>query len=517
MLSLARSLSGAALAAGVYLALAAPAQADCTSQLILNPASPLFLTSDTPFLSTQPDVNCYSWQMFISLNWPADPDWPGVPAKAGEPDRSAAMADFGKPGGSGQPMAGATVWESFMPAPGIFKPGAATPDAWGTRPPLPPSCKSTGLRAAGSYPKVLTASSKAAVHPRHGFNLTTGTQASQSDEIMEAVGGWLTDQSGKLVFFERLVGKAEYDYIAGSGLYDAATQMSVATNADGTTPQGLSLPAGARILRPPSTPQPQEELGAFELKAAWRVLTGMTAQYPRYLTASTWLLRPDTGVCTQEVVGLVGLHIIHKTSTFPDFVWATFEQVDNVQEKTGETPPPGGYSFFDPSSSETPNQPRIKCSSSGCTDLFPRDQPVQVTREVPTVQAMDSLNSAVQSLIKSQSGGASVFQYYKLVNVLWDGAPTPPMNEPGANAKVPLHYGSFESQGNQPVANTTMETYAQKVGGGSNADDASCNICHRGATIAGSSTLASDFSFLFGTASSQASVPGVTVSQEFRP
>ncbi|PMV10958.1 hypothetical protein C1X83_16555, partial [Pseudomonas sp. GP01-A4] len=69
--------------------------------------------------------------------------------------------------------------------------------------------------------------------------------------------------------------------------------------------------------------------------------------------------------------------------------------------------------------------------------------------------------------------------------------PTQP--EPGVSAQVPLSYGPFISQGNVPVANTTLETYVQ----GDN-----CNACHQYATIAGSSTLASDFSFLFNSADS---------------
>ena len=43
------------------------------------------------------------------------------------------------------------------------------------------------------------------------------------------------------------------------------------------------------------------------------------------------------------------------------------------------------------------------------------------------------------------------------------------------------------------MANTTLETYVQGM---------NCNDCHQQATIAGSATLASDFSFLFNNADS---------------
>lgn len=128
------------------------------------------------------------------------------------------------------------------------------------------------------------------------------------------------------------MGKAEFDYIVDKGLYDAANQLKVARNLDGQTPEGLSLPIGEPMRSLPTSPVPQEQLGAIELKAAWRVLTGKPELFGRYLTTVAWLKRPDTLECTQEVVGLVGLHIINKTQASPNFIWTTFEQVDNVPE-----------------------------------------------------------------------------------------------------------------------------------------------------------------------------------------
>ena len=87
---------------------------------------------------------------------------------------------------------------------------------------------------------------------------------------------------------------------------------------------------------------------------------------------------------------------------------------------------------------------------------------MQVTREVPTVVQMNNVNTAVQQLVAARSGEASVFQYCKLVNVPWNGAPTPPAQEPGANAAIRLKYGTFDSQGGQPVSNTIMESFTPK-------------------------------------------------------
>ncbi|MFP3335519.1 hypothetical protein SB761_32980, partial [Pseudomonas sp. SIMBA_064] len=83
---------------------------------------------------------------------------------------------------------------------------------------------------------------------------------------------------------ERKVGKAEFDYIVDNGLYDAANQLIVAQNSDNRHPAGLSLPAGKLVRELPAQALPQEELGALELKAAWRVLTNKPELYGRYLT-----------------------------------------------------------------------------------------------------------------------------------------------------------------------------------------------------------------------------------------
>ncbi|KAA1014460.1 hypothetical protein FVF58_06330 [Paraburkholderia panacisoli] len=113
-------------------------------------------------------------------------------------------------------------------------------------------------------------------------------------------------------------------------------------------------------------------------------------------------------------------------------------------------------------------------------------EPVQVVRQFPIAKELAQLNLAVQQELAS-SNKKSVFQYYQLVNVQWDQSPTLPITAP--NQQIRLNTSSMTSDGpNLPVANTTLETYAQTR---------SCVSCHAGATIAGSATLASDFSFVF--------------------
>jgi hypothetical protein len=52
----------------------------------------------------------------------------------------------------------------------------------------------------------------------------------------------------------------------------------------------------------------------------------------RFFTRVAWVLDPfdPTQTCKQVTVGLVGLHIVQKTASRPQWIWSTFEQIDNV-------------------------------------------------------------------------------------------------------------------------------------------------------------------------------------------
>ena len=92
------------------------------------------------------------------------------------------------------------------------------------------------------------------------------------------------------------------------------------------------LPCGDLNVPPdPDTGDPGE--GAIEIKAAWRKLTTKEANSGRFFTQSVLFYTGSKGnqVYNNEVWGLVALHIIHKTKSFPVFVFATFEQVDNYR------------------------------------------------------------------------------------------------------------------------------------------------------------------------------------------
>ena len=80
--------------------------------------------------------------------------------------------------------------------------------------------------------------------------------------------------------------------------------------------------------------------GTVEVKAAWRPLSSIPVNLRyRYHTAKVITYggsdtSPDPHV---ETYALIALHIIHKSPNYPSFVFATFEQVDNLSQQGSPT------------------------------------------------------------------------------------------------------------------------------------------------------------------------------------
>lgn len=459
---------------------------------VLDPTNPRFLAGDLGAYtsSSQPVVDCFAWQTFAALQWPVDSGWPDDPDMAGEPDRQFQAADWGVPvdplGSESRPR----VWETFKPVQDIFLANGAKPTAWGVSSPAPGTCgNATGAAGMG---RQLNSLSKV---PSGGIQARLAASVVNPDETNEAMGGWLTDQAGELVWFERLVSRAEFEYIVDNQLYLASRQKVIASNQDGKHSHGLSLPTGQP---PQGQVQSWQDRGAMEIKVAWRNLSDHQELWPRYHTAKAWLTNLKTGDCQQAVMGMVGFHFILKSEHFPNFMWATFEHIDNVPTPSAGYTHPSGFSFYDPQCNGDdsprckPNQPRVDCDKKGnCKPLYPKTQPVQVERLYPIPPETTQLNLAMQDKIAKVTEGKSVFQYYQLINTQWAQSPVGPYTAPGKT--IPLKVSSMTSGGSQPVANVTMETYVQNK---------TCTDCHKNATIAADSELASDFSFIFFRAAS---------------
>lgn len=482
---------GLAAATGLSAPLAAWAQAP--SFACLNPPSVSSTPpGDTP-ITSQDGINCFVWQTFIGLNWRVDPAHPG------QPDSAATPKDFGTPGTA----QATTVWQTYANANSVFRPDGADPLPWGSsgKPwgskPTPPSCAS----AKGKL-RVMESNRMSA-----GINLSNETdQAFPRNNP-----NWLADKQGRLVYYELLMGQDEYNYILTHKLF----------NADG---QAASISKGSNIAMPLGHDNPTVQ-GGLEIKAAWLDVDPKNPKWQsRFLLSNAQVYDETSNTCSQKTLALVGIHIVHKTASQPQWIWATFEHVDNAPDTAAVTngSVKGDYTFYSDScnvkavpagckpkmntstgqpvtttSCDMNQSPAYYLNGTACPPY-----PIQVSRDYAIKNTTDnhvaSINSATQALIR-QSNPTSVFANYQLVNVLWSSAAKNDNEPPGNPPLAPLSKsGETPSLSEVPVANTTLETFAQGF---------NCLSCHPSATIAPAAKkqldnkpYASDYSFLFGMA-----------------
>jgi hypothetical protein len=436
-----------------------------------DPAKHGYTTPKDFALTRQADANCFAWQEFISLSWAAS-------AKMrGQPDVNAPTAKFGAPLDV-KPV----VWETYKESNEVFLPDAANPGAW------------NGWPSAGSVK--LLGGMKSEVDRVPALDLSDVGQASEGHP-------WLTAQSRLLTLYERRMNEDEFNYIVRNDLYNAVTQQTFVLS------PGISLPDGT------ATSAAYGPLGAIETKAAWIELRNKK-DWPRYKISRADIRYPDGTVRKNAVVGLVGLHIIHKTALGQQFIWATFEHRDNCpnRDEVASHALRTKYTFYNPKCD--PKTDYYQCSANanpatykGAQTPNPYGAPIQVVRETPIASRpnddVTGLNRYAWNQIKA-ANPKSVYLNYELVNTLWSNQSTtiPP------GARTPLFAGQLSPGPSQePVANATLETYVQSL---------TCLTCHASAPVArvqrqASITIfdpakpaapanpyASDYSFLLGSA-----------------
>jgi hypothetical protein len=371
----------------------------------------------------QDDFDLFSWQSFVAVNWPAGPD--------GNP----------KPGVSIGPDV-PTVWENWKESRDIFLPGGATPPPWGQDPPPPDVCKGQGaatlnLTQIGKTPNVLD----------------------ESGEPFET--GPLIDQNGQYVRFAIMANQDMFNTIVSDGLYSKAGQARFAQPANFAQPKG------------------SKNVGAIMVKSSWKVM-GANDDVSRFHTIQA-LVYTNPGehegiaaACKRQTVGLVGLHIAHKTADEPQWVWSTFEHVDNVPSQ-GEPIDKPHYNFYDKNCTKNcdANEPPPRPWNPNAAYT----QPTQVVREIPLTASTKALNARYQAaLLKNYPG--TVWANYELISTQWPTNASNPTDPTGNPAP------SF-------LANATLETYIQ---GKVPQTSSSCTACHNNATM--TNGLSSDFTYL---------------------
>jgi len=396
---------------------------------------------------TQKQADLISWQTFIAVNWPADPSTCG-------PDTSN--------GSSILNSTGPVVWETYLSSEDVFVTSPATPDGW---------CSSGNSRNTF---KMLPAKVQA-LAKKTGIYRFLHRNSKAPHGLDQAVGGPLVDQNGRFARYEVHMNHDEYNYIVAKGLWNAAGQQQFVQDST------INLPSGVTTYG---------NVGAMEFKAAWKVL-GQGDDSTRFYTIRAIVYNDNEGDPSPGpnpvTLGLVGLHIAHKLPTQNNWVWSTFEQVDNLTK-----------SFSNPA---CPNcLPNVPLQGSDPKELDsagnPLNQPTQVTRVNPVNDLFaDTLNQQFQAMLQG-----SVWANYQLISTQWllDEDMTPlylanSVQETYVQGPNPPSYGGFPlTLDQQYYEDTLYHPFDPGI-------SSSCMGCHYGATVTSSKAKA-DFSFMLGDA-----------------
>ncbi|WP_262907789.1 hypothetical protein [Hymenobacter sp. 15J16-1T3B] len=300
----------------------------------------------------------------------------------------------------------------------------------------------------------------------------------------------------QMVLYQAKVNRDEYDYIKAN--YGTSAQLLQAGQATAKNIQtdtayypggrgkgACDCPPGVICLPCGNTPNPGggTYTGAMEVKSAWRQLTAQDDS-SAYFTRKVLYYRQQNGTTYYDnaVFALVGLHIIHKTANYPEFVFATFEHNSVRQKNQGYR-----YVLLNNKGQEIPGSAQP-----------PRTKPILPLTEQATAAAHRKLRGL---------NPQSVWLNYRLVGV--QGTPTADSTAANfflANFVVESDktLADFHGSGIGTPHNFGPNTLSQgkllSVGG--------CQGCHGVAQLGGH-----DFSFLLDTVGKPVQAPDIDQTQ----
>ena len=417
--------------------------------------------------------NCYSWEAFIGLNWPALPEQRGVA------DADKAITAEGN-----------RVWETFAQVYEAFQPQnpewTLDDKQWNNSQKLPQVCQD----AIASTPDTIDQNART-------FQVLNESHQAYGNQFNN-----LVDQNSKELRYNVRLNETEWDFVKQNGYADTG-------NYD------YHGPLSGSIVFPDNRAGNKNGQGSIEIKSAWKELCTKVACNPldnpeeyywRYVliynaaVAKSQGTQPET--CRVARMGLVGLHAIFKTFWQPQWIWSTFEHVKNVPDVGQSVDPnisPNPYSLFNPqcllegmqptpeqcllgerpgifgnsdptlccqnlqlilNSHPDPNNPQAQSKS-----ILPEEEaiPNHITRLNKVGTDAETLNQVFRPLLKKQG---SVWQNYKLINTQWalDGRLSGDSSFPYAVVDLLCLNGTkppcftLIPQGER-LRNTTMETF----------------------------------------------------------
>ena len=247
--------------------------------------------------------------------------------------------------------------------------------------------------------------------------------------------------SPQLIRFAVKANRVEYDYVAKNQYYLPGNVKTAAANN-----------VQAYTKHPPIAPKPpfiSFPAGTVEIKSAWRPLNGNDNPAHFHMQTVRFYENKGSGNTPcyfEQQWGLIALHIIQKTPSAPAFIYATFEQAENIRQPSGApvedadgnvTNPIPGAAPTTPVMAyrDLPTAPKVTAKGAFCTpqsNLYFKDSAKQSgltgggaicvnQRYEPIPSDVIAVNKAAHQAIAdydaAQGISNSPWSYYKLVSV----------------------------------------------------------------------------------------------------
>jgi hypothetical protein len=292
--------------------------------------------------------------------------------------------------------------------------------------------------------------------------------------------GPLIDQQGHYAIFDILMNRQMFDYILKNNLFTKDGQKGAVGLAVDFPPGQNSDPTKGIVA----------DTGAFMLKVSWKILGPQEIKARNFHMVNALVSMPVPEgsklkpPCLPETLGLIGFHAVHKTASRPQWIWTSFEHIQNVPDRNEVNAKTfhGPYNFFnincrDDCPVENATPPRAFWQPDLTLKLeFGDTFRSQIVRETPLTDAAKHMNDIFHDILKG-----TVWENYMLLSTQW----------PSVFGCTILHSQNSEAVApktdflKQPdmtcspaptyFANSTLETYSQ---GEIPLASSSCIACH---------------------------------------
>ena len=332
--------------------------------------------------ATPSQAAAFAWREFIALNWPAGPQQ----GKVGQREAPTTTCLFG----DRRSACGLLVWETFRNKVEIF-PGNGHPFRVVPPPgyPGPTGDPSFGYDALPVYNY---STSIAACDPAQASDTTPWINLDETTQIALAsmYAGVVEHSSSpgnsspQLIRFLAKANRKLYVYVAGnSSPTDPSKQWWLRIPSDVVDATKAYLMINKQSPAPGSTGMVSVPDGTIEVKAGWRPLNPSEFSSGRFHTQTVRFYEPTSDavtVCYRDATwGLVALHIIQKTPSAPYFIYATFEQADNILTADGKpVEDENGTIIVQPATARSPQVCLVDPQPQPQSGAPPSEQPSQL-------------------------------------------------------------------------------------------------------------------------------------------